>query len=138
MALATDADVERALGRSLADEAEQASVALLLEEASDRVVAYLGHTPDPVPPAVTRAVARMVEKVLNKPTTTAGDYQAGGYNSSQQMLTYRATPTESSDPWLSKTIRDMLAPYRKGRGAFSITLTGEPDPPSWAPIGRRR
>jgi len=126
MALATDADVERALGRSLADEAEQASVALLLEEASDRVVAYLGHAPDPVPPAVTRAVARMVEKVLNKPTTTTADYSAGGYNSSQQMLTYRATPAESSDPWLSKTIKDMLSPYRSksSQSAYTIDLAG--------------
>ena len=53
MTLASEVDVESALGRDLA---ETEDVSTLLEEASDLVAGYLGYTPDPVPsPAPARA-----------------------------------------------------------------------------------
>lgn len=121
MALASEADVERALGRFLTEDED---VSLLLEEASDRVVAFLGYTPDPVPLEVARAVARMVERVVNQPHTTAADYGATGYNSSQQPLTYREQP--GGDPWLKDSIKKVLRPFRQSnRKMFTVDLTPE-------------
>jgi hypothetical protein len=121
VALATQADVENALGRFLtADE----DVTTLLEEASDLAAAYLGGYPDPVPGAVSRAVATMVVAVLTKPEATTADYSAGGYNATRQPLTINVG-TESqttTGPWLTKAIRIRLRPYRMRPSQRAYTI----------------
>jgi hypothetical protein len=121
MALATQADVENALGRFL--EAEE-DVTTLLEEASDLAAAYLGGYPDPVPQAVSRAVATMVVAVLLKPEATTADYQAGGYNASREPLTIRVgnESQTTTGPWLTKAIRIRLRPYRMRPAQRAYTI----------------
>lgn len=118
MALATQADVESALGRFLA---EGEDVTTLLEEASDLVIGYLGREPDPVPPPVARAVATMVVAVLTKPATTTADYQAGGYYQQREVTTVRVgvESATTTGPWLTAAIKKRLAPYR-AMGGFEL------------------
>lgn len=123
MALATEDDVEAALGRSLTSTEE---VTILLEAASDLVVGYLGATPDPVPDAVTRVVADMVAAVLTKPAINVADYDAGGYNAIRETSAVRVgiESATTTGPWLTKTLKLRLAPYRTG-GIVSIALYSE-------------
>ena len=121
MALASEADVEDALGRSLALTED---VSTLLEEASDLVAGYLGYTPDPVPSPVARVVATMVVAVITKPATTTADYGASGYNVARESATVKVG-TESATttgPWLTASLKMRLKPYRtaKSRSVFSI------------------
>lgn len=126
MALASEADVENALGRFLA---EAEDVSTLLESASDRVVGYLGYLPAPAPDPVARVVAEMVAEVLNRPAATTADYQASGYNTSRETMSVHVG-TESRatiGPWISKSQKLVLDHYRTSksrRGAFSINLAG--------------
>lgn len=124
MALATEADVELALGRFLT---EGEVVATLLEEASDLVVGYIGHTPDPVPAPVTRVVATMVVAVLTKPAVNAADYGAGGYNQIRESSTIRVgvESATTTGPWLTNALRRRLTPFRVMK---SIQTTSERDP----------
>lgn len=119
MALASESDVENALGRSLTED-----VATLLEAASDLVVGYLGHTPDPVPPPVTRVVADMIAAVLTKPAVSTSDYQASGYNVQREVAAVRVgvESVTSSGPWLTAALKMRLRPYRSAstRRVFSI------------------
>jgi len=121
MALASDSDVENALGRSLT---ESEDVSTLLEEASDLVVGYLGYTPDPVPSPVARVVATMVTAVLNKPTTTTANYDATGYSTSTEyaQVTVGVESATSSGPWLTAALKMRLKPFRTfaTRSVFSI------------------
>lgn len=112
MALASVADVEAALGRVLTQDED---VTTLLEEASDLVVGYLRHTPNPVPNPVKRAVATMVVAVMTKPAVTMSDYSADGYNISREPATVRVgveSPT-TSGPWLTMSLKRRISMYRR-------------------------
>lgn len=114
MALADVDDVEAALGSAPTVEVE-----VLLEEASDLVVGYLGYTPDPVPGAVVRVVAAMVAAVLTQPAGAAGAEQmtAGPF-------VVRFSADTLGGPWLTKNWRLRLDPYRR-TGFISVELGSE-------------
>ena len=124
MALASEQDVENALGRALTASED---VTTLLESASDRVVGYLRHTPDPVPAPVARVVGEMVAAVLSKPAVTTSDYQAGGYNTQREVATVRVgvEPATTIGAWLSKSQKLVLNMYRRAGG--SIEMRSERD-----------
>lgn len=123
MALASEADVEAALGRELTDAED---VSTLLETASDLVVGYLGSTPDPVPAPVARVVADMVAAVVSKPAVSTSDYQASGYNVQREVAAVRVgvESATSTGPWLTAALKTRLRPYRTAstRRVFSIDL----------------
>lgn len=123
MALATEDHVEDALRRTLTSSED---VSTLLESASDRVVGYLGYTPDPVPAPVARVVGEMVAEVLNRPGVTNADYQASGYNVSRETPSVHVGNESRTTigPWISKSQRVVLDRFRtsKTRGVFSIKL----------------
>lgn len=124
MALATEGDVEAALGRSLTS-TESDAVGAMLNTASDLVVGYLGRTPNPVPGPVARVVADMVAAVISKPSITVADYNASGYNQSREAAGVHVgmESATTSGPWLTKALKMRLRPYR--RGAFSIDTIPE-------------
>lgn len=133
MALASDEDVENALGRALT---ESEDVATLLETASDLVIGYLGQEPDPVPDPVARVVADMVAAVLTKPAATAADYGtliSGGYNVARETMPVKigVESATSTGPWLTKSLKTRLQPYKTtgSRAAYSVVLIDENDPP---------
>jgi len=121
MSLASESDVENALGRVLTDDED---VSTLLEEASDLVVGYLGYTPDPVPAPVARVVATMVVAVLTKPTVTKADYDASGYSTSSEYASVRVgvESATTSGPWLTAALKMRLKRFRTyaTRSVFSI------------------
>lgn len=121
MSLASEADVEAALGRELT---EAEDVSTLLETASDLVVGYLGYTPDPVPSPVARVVADMVAAVVSKPAQTTADYQATGYNVLREASVVRVgvESATSTGPWLTAALKMRLRPHRtaSSRRVFSI------------------
>lgn len=127
MALAADADVEAALGRSLT---EAEDVSTLLEEASDLVVGYLGYTPDPVPNPVVRVTATMVAAVLAKPATNMADFGANGYNVVRETMPVKigVESATTTGPWLTASLKMRLRPFRTSasRRVFSIGLV-DPD-----------
>jgi hypothetical protein len=132
MPLASEADVENALGRSLTSTED---VSTLLEEASDLVVGYLGYTPDPVPTPVARVAATMVAAVLTKPALTVADYNQGGansigYNTVRESASVRVgvESATTTGPWLTASLKMRLRPYRTAatRSVFSISLV-DPD-----------
>lgn len=119
MALATQADVESALGRFLT---ESEDISTLLEEASDLVIGYLGCEPDPVPPAVARAVATMVVACLTKPATTTADYNAGGYYQQREAATVQVgvESATTTGPWLTAALKKRLARFRTMSGGIQL------------------
>lgn len=126
MALASEVDVENALGRSLTASED---VSTLLETASDLVIGYLRSTPDPVPDPVARVVADMVAAVINRPAQTTADYQASGYNVIREASVVKVgmESATSTGPWLTKALKTRLEPYRTSgsRAAFSIITSDE-------------
>lgn len=126
MALASEEDVEDALGRALT---ESEDVSTLLESASDLVVGYLGQEPDPVPTPVSRVVAEMVAAVLTKPATNTADYGANGYNVARESMPVKigVESATSTGPWLTRSWKTRLRPYRTvgTRAAFSVVLCDE-------------
>lgn len=137
MPLASEDDVENALGRPLASSED---VTTLLEEASDLVVGYLGHTPDPVPDPVSRVVATMVVAVLTKPSTSASDYgQADGYNVVRESMTVKVgiESATTTGPWLTAALKLRLKPYRTAstRSVFSINTAPNADAPTTTDYG---
>ena len=123
MALASESDVEGALGRALT---EAEDVSTLLEEASDLVAGYLGYTPDPVPSAVARVVATMVVAVLQKPAVNSADYGVNGYNVARESMPIKVgvESATTTGPWLTAALKQRLRPYRSAatRSVFSIRL----------------
>jgi hypothetical protein len=123
MSLASESDVENALGRSLTDDED---VSTVLEEASDLVVGYLGYTPDPVPDPVARVVATMVAAVLTKPATNTADFGANGYNVVRETMPVKigVESATTTGPWLTASLKMRLRPYRSfsTRRVFSIGL----------------
>ena len=127
MALATSDDVVAALGRSLTS-AESTIVVSLLDRASDRVLGYLGHYPDPVPGPVARVVAEMVVAVFNKPTVTTANYDATGYSTSREyaQVAVGVESATSSGPWLTKSQKLVLDLFRPGvRSVGMVSEAGE-------------
>lgn len=128
--LATTLDVESALGRDLTGSED---VSILLEEASDLVVGYLGFTPDPVPGAVSRVVAGMVVAVLTKPAVNVADYQASGYNVARESAVVQVgkESATTTGPWLTASQKQRLRPFlKRGNRAFSInTAVNSVSPP---------
>lgn len=133
--LATTLDVESALGRDLTGSED---VSILLEEASDLVVGYLGFTPDPVPGAVSRVVAGMVVAVLTKPAVNVADYQASGYPRSGYNVARESAVVQvgkesatTTGPWLTASQKQRLRPFlKRGNRAFSInTAVNSVSPP---------
>ena len=126
MALASEDNVEDALGRPLASSED---VSVLLEEASDLVVGYLGYTPDPVPSPVARVVATMVAAVVTKPATNNADYGSNGYNVARESMTVKVgvESATTTGPWLTAALKMRLKPYRTAatRSVFSIDLAPE-------------
>lgn len=126
MALASEEDVEAALGRPLADSED---VTTLLEEASDLVIGYLGREPDPVPDPVARVVATMVAAVISKPAVTTADYGASGYNVMREVAAVKVgvESATTTGPWLTASLKMRLRPYRSAatRSVFSIDLAPE-------------
>ena len=120
MAVASQFDVENALGRALTNSEE---VSTLLEEASDLVVGYLRYEPDPVPGPVARAVATMVAAVLTKPAVTVADYDAGGYNISREAAAVRVAveSATTSGPWLTNSLKRRISRYRRLDGLSMVT-----------------
>lgn len=127
MALASEDDVENALGRALLSSED---VTTLLESASDLVVGFLGHTPDPVPAPVARVVGEMVASVLTKPATNTADYGVSGYNVQRENTTLRVgvESATTSGPWLTKTLRMRLRPYRTAAQQAAFEINADPNP----------
>jgi hypothetical protein len=123
--LASDYDVTDALGRPLTS-SEAKVVDSLIDQASDLVVGYLGTTPNPVPGAVTRAVATMVAAVFNKPSVTVADYDATGYRTAREaagvMVGTESATTEG--PWLTNSLKMRLRPYRTA-DVVSVRMVSE-------------
>lgn len=96
-----------------------------LEQASDVVVGYLGHYPDPVPGPVARVVATMVAAVFDKPQVTVADYDASGYSTSREYarVAVGAESATTSGPWLTNALRVRLRPFRKA--VRSVGLVSE-------------
>lgn len=135
MALASDEDVENALGRSLT---ESEDVTTLLESASDLVTAYLGGEPDPVPDPVSRVVGEMVAAVLTKPATNTADYGANGYNVARESMPVKigVESATTTGPWLTRSWKTRLQPYRTvaSRRAFSVLTSDEDADPVVIPV----
>lgn len=135
MALASEEDVENALGRALT---QSEDVTTLLESASDLVTAFLGGEPDPVPDPVARVVGEMVAAVLTKPAVNAADYGANGYNVARESMPVKigVESATSSGPWLTRSWKTRLLPYRTvaSRRAFSILTTDEDADPVLLPL----
>ena len=135
MALASEADVENALGRTLTPSED---VSTLLESASDLVVGYLGQEPDPVPDPVARVVAEMVVAVLTKPAVNSADYGANGYNVARESMPVKVgvESATSTGPWLTRSWKTRLRPYRTlgVRSAFSVLLCDEDADPVIIPV----
>lgn len=126
MSLASESDVEDALGRVLADDED---VSTLLEEASDLVAGYLGYTPDPVPSPVARVVATMVVAVLTKPAVSTSDYQASGYNVQREVTAVKVgvESATTSGPWLTASLKMRLRPFRTSATRRVFTIDTAPN-----------
>lgn len=122
--LATQADVESALGRFLT---ESEDVTWVLRTASDRVAAYLGGRPDPVPPEVSAVVADVVVAIITKPAVNTADYNAGGYYQQRETATLQLSPDSvtNTGPWLSKEHKARLRYFRIRGKAFSVNTSGD-------------
>lgn len=111
--LATRADVETRLGREL-DADEIARVDGLLEEASELVIAECRPLPTPTPSAVRIVVSRIVARALSGPDETPGVESTQVSAGSFQLSRNFTSDGVSGGPWLSKTDRKMLRPWRRG------------------------
>lgn len=108
MALATAADIEAALGRSLT---ESEDVDFLLEVASDEVVGYLRYLPDPVPGAVVRVVAAMVATALTKPPPAVDGVAA--LTAGPYAVRFTTDGASSGGPRLTPGMKKRLNLYRR-------------------------
>lgn len=143
MALATQADVEVALGRSLTTE-EAARADFLLRRASAMVVSYLGCDPtDPdtgdVPQDVIDTVSAMVARVYERAAQAGiplGATQVSqGVGPFSQGVTF-GNGGNSSNPWWEKADKVTLKPYRCGGGMVSMGLGSEQSGRYREPYGR--
>lgn len=120
MALATEADVEAALKRSLSGD-ESDSVAIDLESASDLVLGYLNcELPDPTPGAVVRVVADIVAALYSSAASMPQNVDSLAAGPYSMRFTDGST---SKRPWLTAALRQRLRPYRSG--VVSVPLSSE-------------
>lgn len=124
MALASRVDVEVRLGRTLTS-TEVPSVNELLDEASDLAEAYMSCTPEPVPDAVKRVVARMVVRRMEAdPSIPVGLTQTGRRETAGPMsLNNTQSFSEGSTsgaPWLTRN--DKIVLRRHGCGGEVINV----------------
>lgn len=123
----TEADVKARLRRTLtADELEY--LPGVAAEASSLIEGYLGVTYGgdiAVPEAVTVIASRVAARVLTLPEGAAGlaDSRTAGMGPFSATINF-ATDSSSGGPWLTKSDRIALAPYRD-RGAISVPLVRE-------------
>lgn len=130
MALATEDDVIEQLGRPLT-EAEAARVDILLENASDLLIGYLGDcatydgSGSVIPGPVVRRCALMVSRLFER--SVAGG--AGGGFTEQvttgPFTTRFATATSGGDVWLADADKRALRRYRCGGGSGGIDLQAD-------------
>lgn len=113
MALATVADVETRLGRSLTA-TEAARVGGLLDEADALVTSYLDWDaePVPVPGPVTIVASRMVARVLSQVETPVGSEGTTQTSGPFSLTTRYASGSTSGGPWMAASDKVMLRPYR--------------------------
>lgn len=112
MVLASSADVEARLGRTLTTD-ETARVSGLLDEASIMVEGWMRCVPDPVPDTVKIVVSRMVARAV---ATDPGSGPGPGVTNLQMTAgVYGVTRAFSPDAtsggvWLTKQDKAMLRP----------------------------
>lgn len=129
MELATVADVEMRLGRTLTTSEAELADPGLIEEASALVEAHLNYVyteDDTIPSTVAIVVSRMVARVLKQEasggvvpgvqqrSTTAGPFA--------QQSTFVAGAS-SGGPWLAASDKQMLKPHRVGGGLIGVQQT---------------
>ena len=124
MALATQADVEARLRRSLTT-AEELSIEADLDDASAAVIGYCRQDfePAPYPTAVVGVVAKMVAR-----SYTRTDSSAGGFVEQQNAGPFGVRYSSASsvgDMWLTAGDKLALRPYRIGGGLVSVQAIGE-------------
>jgi len=131
MALATAADVELRLGRSLTA-AEAAKVDGLLEEASALVIGFLGCDPTDTsvePPTVPAAVAIVVSRIVARVfEQTASVAEFGSEATTDSTGPFSTTVrygagTTSGAPWLTKADKLTLRPFRCDGGFTSLAIS---------------
>lgn len=123
MALATVADVEAALGRSLTAP-ETSRVDSLLVKASGVVIGYAGQDfePAPYPEVVVVVTAEMVARSLA--TSPAGGALPEQQNAGPFGVRYGAS-VSGGGVWLTAADKIALRPHRLGGGVTSVQLVGE-------------
>ncbi len=134
MALATVADVEARLGRTLTEAERNRTDPGLLDEASALVIGYLGcdpmvtsATPPTVPPPVVIVTSRMVARVLQQGGSAGGQVPVGADQVTRSMGPFSETyggfgssGASSGAPWIGSADRTMLKPYKCSGQAFAI------------------
>ena len=123
MALATVADVEAALGRSLTT-AENERVDSLLVKASAVVIGYAGQDfePSPYHETVVVVTAEMVARSLV--TSTTGGALPEQQGAGPFSVRYGAS-VSGGGVWLTAADKMALRPHRIGGGVTSVQLVGE-------------
>lgn len=126
--LASQADVEAALGRSLTP-AETTQINSLLGEASDLIIGHLGCDPTdpdadpPVPATVTRVAARMVARVFGQASQAFGSEGTTETVGPFSRTVRFASGTTSGAPWVTNADKVSLRPYRCGGGMRTVSLS---------------
>lgn len=119
-------EVENRLRRPLTSEEEE-YLPGIVDEASALVEGYLGVCYDEaaaVPEAVTVVTSRVVSRILTSTTMPSqAESSSRGMGPFSAQISYVADST-SGGPWLTKSDRMTLAPYR-ARGAVSVPLVRE-------------
>ena len=121
MALASQADVEAVLGRSLT-EAEVSRVGALLRRADALVMGWLGCAaePSPMPPVLVDTSAELVARALTS-SISSGVEQVSVDDASVRYM----ADASSGGVWLSNVDKLVLRPYRCGGGVSSAQLVGD-------------
>lgn len=128
MALATKADVELRLGRTLSAEeagAADARVNALLEDASAVVIGYCRQDfePAPYPEAVVGVTAKMVARVYERSASSAGAYAE--QQTAGPFGVRFSSAASTGDVWMTAADRLALRPVRLGGGMQTVPLVGE-------------
>lgn len=123
MALATQEDVELALGRSLSP-SEEERLASLLTKASAIVIGYTGQDfePAPYPEVVSVVVGEMVARVLT--AATVAPMIPESQNAGPFAVRYPSAVT-GGGPWLTAGDKLALRSSRRGGGVTSVQFVGE-------------
>lgn len=121
-------DVEARLRRDLDEELEVPFLAGIIAEASAFIEGYLGvayATGDDVPDAVIIATSRVVARML----TDTGGVPAQADSRSQGMGPFNVTThyvegSTSGGPWLTKSDKIALTPFRVGMHSVALIREG--------------